>query len=589
VVLNTLAVLFLGLFTYRKTGNLPLSLALQLTPFLFMEVFSLSSVVMLEPLLLCTEMFLLALIADYTFGFAKNIHGKSLASIALLMALGIATKIVFIPVVFLPFFAIEGIRKKLVYILITLISLAIMLIPIYPTFSSFLAWNTSLFTHTGSYGSGNYDLFDLQAYTKNLNSILHSNIRFTVVLFLITATTLFSFIPSIGKFIDPKKRKILLGLTLVFVVNIIMVAKHYSFHYLFISYNLVIFGLILWLSVFPFYKFTKHPVLNHVLFKISVVYFISGVLLFSLIRDLQFSPSFSTPRLKGLEYVKSAVGNTQRIIVLESSGPFIETALLFGFAYSNGMKPEYAGILKQHYPASYFYDSAHDYIYDWIHEHNLTELLSRSQKTYLYYHSDKDTMPAGLQVKLNGLKQKGYVTSIKTAFRDPESHDYIYVIESDTQKIAGNTIRHETVLCSFDSLAADSGYFSTSDTAYSISKADMRTTEMAFSGKYSVKLNKDVPYGPGVKIISKKGYYEINVRRFSADNTGFIVATDSTGTRLYKANGIADDVKPDWQSLTLHLNIPDAVIGEEISIFLWYPGRGTCYFDDLGITYFEVP
>jgi hypothetical protein len=312
VAFNTIALLILGLITYRQLRSLPLSLSLQLSPFISLQAFGFNSMVMLEPLLLCIEILLLVMLSAYAFGNKKRLDGKDITVIAILIALGIATKIVFIPVMLLPFFAIEGIRNKLRYAGIVILSLSIFLIPVYPVFSSVLTWSKALFTHTGPYGSGKYALFDFQVFTQNIYSVFKANFLFTVAFFLMVITSLILLLPAIKKNIDPKKQKILFGLTWVFVLNVLMVAKHYSGHYLIISYNLVIFGFLLWLSLPPLIRLIQYPIIHNERIKIAAVFLAGSLLLFSLVRGIQFSPSFINPRLKALEFVQSSVRKTQR-------------------------------------------------------------------------------------------------------------------------------------------------------------------------------------------------------------------------------------------------------------------------------------
>jgi hypothetical protein len=42
----------------------------------------------------------------------------------------------------------------------------------------------------------------------------------------------------------------------------------------------------------------------------------------------------------------------------------------------------------------------------------------------------------------------------------------------------------------------------------------------------------------------------------------------------------------DLKNLTV--DIPEELTADEISVYLWYPGKGMCYFDDLTITGFEL-
>jgi hypothetical protein len=118
-------------------------------------------------------------------------------------------------------------------------------------------------------------------------------------------------------------------------------------------------------------------------------------------------------------------------------------------------------------------------------------------------------------------------------------------------------------------------------------KTPVRSEEKAYSGKFSIKLNQENPYGPGTKIMLKKGYFEITAMRNSEDGDGFIVAADKTGA-FYTANAFANAGTGGWESLGLTVDVPEQMEGQEISVYLWYPGKGNCFFDDLRITWFEI-
>ncbi len=444
-------------------------------------------------------------------------------------------------------------------------------------------------THTGPYGSGNYSLFDFNIYTANLILVFRSNLLYTAVFFLVLITSVVSVLPSFKRYFEPEKRNMLIGLTATFVLNVMMVARHFSSHYLYMSYNLVIFGIVLCISLLPVHKIFRHSLVNKAGIRITCIYLAGFVMLFILIQRIQFSPSFVNPRLKGLEFVTSTVKKTQRIIVLEHSGPFAETALLHGLAYSNGMRPEYALILKNDYPSGYFYNASQDIVYDWIHEYDPADLFSRSRETYIYYSSAKDTFPALLQARIEDLQQKGYINDFRTAYKDAVNRDFIYKIVADTQKLTRSIIGHPVAFLDFDSIAADTSSFTTGLSTANLRRTGLLSGDVFYSGDFSVKLHQGNPYSPAMKIKAKKGWYKITVRRKSADGIGMIVASDKTGTRLYKTNGIASDAGNSWQTVELVFEINNALADEEISIFLWYPGHGTSYFDDLRVVYFEVP
>ena len=586
VAINTVALALLGIITFRRIHNLPLSLALQLTPFVSLQGFSFNSMVMLEPLLLSIEIFLVLLLSVYTFGRHKRLEGRALMAIAGLIALGIATKIVAVPLLFLPWFTLERLRDKVMYLGITVIALMIFLIPVYQVFPSFFTWIRALFMHTGKYGSGNPGFIDISVLRENLRLIFTSNYLFTTCFLISAIIAVLSWLPRFRSRMLPEKRNLVLGLTVVFLLNVTMVAKHYSNHYLMVSYNLIVFGGILLLSVFTDWKVMKPGALASDRIKIAMVFAAGAMLIGSLVHGIHFSPALKNPRLKALEFTET-IKNTPRIIVLENSGPFIETALFHGFAYSGGMRPLYAKILKAHYPGTYFYNVAQDVFHDWIREFNLVGLLSGSSKTYLYYASKKDTIPPLLMARLNKLNQGKEILSLRTAYKNPAVREYIYEIDVHQPSMTGKIKMHEGVFCDFEDAVSDTAPVYETKSIIKFEKTPVRSEEKAYSGKFSIKLNQENPYGPGTKIMLKKGYFEITAMRNSEDGDGFIVAADKTGA-FYKANAFANAGTGGWESLGLTVDVPEQMEGQEISVYLWYPGKGNCFFDDIRITWFEI-
>lgn len=583
-----LGLYFTGRYVFRHTQNLPLALALQLTPFISQKSFSMNAVVMLEPLMLVVELLLMALLAKYAWGSEKALQRKTVVLMALLVALGIATKTVFLPVAILPFFIISGARQKILYSVATIIAFAILLIPIYPTFSSFIAWYKLIATHTGIYGSGEYALFDLQVYLHNLALIFQTSTLFSITFCLVIVTLPFFWLIPSNDDVTGKKRKVLTGIAVVFLLNVLMVARHFSMHYLVVSYNLTVFGLVLWLVVFPF-KIRQQGIQPlKPWFKTAGVYLAGILLLVVLVQKIQFSPSFINPRLNSYAFVRDTVKTQPRIIVLEHPGPFIETALYHGMAFSNGMKPDYANLLKKQFPESYFFNTGTNSLHDWVHEYPLAVALSHSNRNFLFYRSKTDTLPGTIAQPLRQLMQKGFVRNIQLAFYGKAYNEYIYALETDTALLKKQMFFHDVLQCDFENLRAGGEGFLASDTALSLSGGILQTTDAAFSGRHSVKLDRNNPYGPGLSLKAAKGVYEVSVLRCAADNSGLLVAADTLG-RLYKANGIATGEANGWEMVRLNVVIPEELSGEVIKVYLWYPGKQTCYFDDLRITFTATP
>jgi hypothetical protein len=280
------------------------------------------------------------------------------------------------------------------------------------------------------------------------------------------------------------------------------------------------------------------------------VYAAGFLLIFNLISEIQFSPGLINPRLKAYDFVKSEVRNTQRIIILENPGPFIETALFHGYAYSAGMMPAYAPVLKKLYPTTYFYNPGQGRLNDWVVDINPEFLFSQSHSTYLYCALNNDTLPPLIAQKINDLKKAGLIRSVMLKYSDSIYRDRIYEIRSDSQKIGQ--------------------LFSAPDTIY--------------NNNQIIHLDEQNPFGSTVKINAQKGFYRISARRRSADSQGSIVAADSTGM-FYRSNAISFNDGGDYELITLVADIPDYLIGKKLSFYLWYPGKHNCTFKEFNITF----
>jgi hypothetical protein len=547
LAMNTIALIFAGLYAYRRTGNFSLALALQLTPFISVKDFSMNTIVMLEPFLLCSELFLIAIAANYVFNKNFRFSNRVILVSALIVAFGITTKTVFLPAFFFLFFAMDSFRQKALYTLLTAVFTAIMLIPVYPSFSSFLSWYTLILTHTGIYGSGNTGLFDPKIYLLNIQKILTVNTLYSIA-FILTIITAFTFLnKSFRLSADVRKRRIITGLALTYILNLVMVARHYSIHYLFTSFNLTIFSLVLIASFIPAVRFKIRT--NGIP---GMIYFSGVILVIFLVYKIEYSPKFENPRLQSVKLVQSTIKEAQRIIVLENSGPFIETALYHGFAYSAGMMPVYASVLKEKYPVTYFYNIGEKRLHDWIYDYNLIQVLSADTITYVYSPLKSNTLPEDMMNGLRVLEKKGCIR-ISAIYSDTVFHDRICKISADT-RLLKSMIAYFPLINSVD----------------------------------TVFLNKNNPYGPVTKLKAQKGFYVISALRNSSDHYGSIVADDEIGLPYYRSNALPSGKKDGKESIVLIVDVPEELVNRTLKIYLWYPGKSNCTFHHFKIEFFKV-
>jgi len=119
-------------------------------------------------------------------------------------------------------------------------------------------------------------------------------------------------------------------------------------------------------------------------------------------------------------------------------------------------------------------------------------------------------------------------------------------------------------------------------------KGGHRSDEESLSGKYSVKLDKNNPYGFECRVKLKPGsYYKFSVWRKNPTQTGLLVAGEN---HYYNRSYYASETDSNgWQLLSFDYFCSDSSI-EELPVYVWQQDTlSTVYFDDLTIMSVEKP
>lgn len=232
--LTITTIVLIGFISYIITENIWISVLLQAS--LFCSPYIYYELACLRPdhlLISITYLFLTVIIMTERFDIEKYLQ-KYIAAFSIITGLGLATKIVFFPLVIIPIIIIPQIKNKIRYILFTILSFSLLTLPAWPKFLKFFSWIGKLFIHSGNYGSGNTTIIDSTTYFKNLYSSLFENGIFSYTLVLSALFLISSLI-----ILKDKKRlykyfrfKVLSGLTLAQIFQCLIVSKHYSPHYL---------------------------------------------------------------------------------------------------------------------------------------------------------------------------------------------------------------------------------------------------------------------------------------------------------------------------------------------------------------------
>jgi len=228
------AALLVGIFAFEISGKLYLGLLLQVSLFCSPHIYHELVRVRPETLLISiTYLFLIPVIATLKFRAEDHLK-KYLAAFALLTGLGIATKIVFVPLAIIPLILIPRFKNKILFVLFTILSFLFFTIPIWPKFSGFFSWCYRLLTRSGRYGGGEADFVDTSKFFDNIFAALTENPVFSLALLLSVVFLVRSLMRSRGEervhaHID---LRVLMSLIVAQFLQVLLVSKHYSPHYL---------------------------------------------------------------------------------------------------------------------------------------------------------------------------------------------------------------------------------------------------------------------------------------------------------------------------------------------------------------------
>jgi hypothetical protein len=113
-----------------------------------------------------------------------------------------------------------------------------------------------------------------------------------------------------------------------------------------------------------------------------------------------------------------------------------------------------------------------------------------------------------------------------------------------------------------------------------------RSSEMARSGRYSIKLDKNQQFSLDYTLENAKpgDNYKIKIWCFSGNNDGFLVVSSNPSSFFYLQNSEA--IKTDdkgWKLIQLIFTIPENTDNKPIKMYVWNSGSSEMYFDDLTI------
>ena len=246
------------------------------------------------------------------------------------MALGLATKFNFLPVLILPLLLIDSNKNRLIYVGSGIVSFFIFIAPIITKFDEYFRFLTSIFKHDGLYGGGESKILNFQKMTDSAFEIFRLNPE----LFLLIMALIVLIVVAIQKKDEGMKKFSFLfaGYVFIIAIQILMVSKHFKNYYLaptFIIYGFMFFTISLFLS--SILKKKNHLILaSNILPLLFVVATVVKVKSDYPIISLQIEH-----RNKIRTFVDTKITKADYLFIEPTweSGPFVENAVVYGLSY----------------------------------------------------------------------------------------------------------------------------------------------------------------------------------------------------------------------------------------------------------------
>jgi len=349
-ILTALILLLLSVLIWEKTRQFWIAFLFQLSPFISgMILYNGFTRTSQESMLLMASLMIAATCLLW-FLIDENKGKKNLLMFGIISGFGLASKIIFAPLLIIPLIIYKPLADKMKFIKYAILSFFIFTIPIIPLYPRMGWWFIKLFIHSGIYGTGSVTVIEPTSYLQALGNLIVSEPVYSVfylIVFIGTAALLLS------KWITGKpwnKETILLAaILLTQTIGFLITAKHPKSSYLLPYEALSITAFIIILS-FLFAriqsKISRGIAITIVIIPLSIFLITYGL-------DSR-NKLFSTDTNQGYEKAWMKTVSEADAVIGINPGPSPIAAAYFANTYSWN---HYGNLLSRLYPKYYIFDT----------------------------------------------------------------------------------------------------------------------------------------------------------------------------------------------------------------------------------------
>jgi hypothetical protein len=569
-----------GKLIYKNTNSLFTALFFQLIPISSYEVinnfdrFIPEYIMVLAIPYYCALLWVLCVKKENGSG-SELPDTRNLLIFAFLTALLFTAKITCLPFIIIPFFFIKRTFPKILFFVFTFIFGALILFPVWPNLGNMFKWFKGLATHSGVYGHGKEELFNMSEFMTGVGKIFSTELFFTYGYALISLAVIVGLLKKKRK---ENFYKLTFALWLIISTQTFLAAKHYSYHYILPSQLLIITAVLAAGQVLvPFMKTNKT-------FRYAAFTICGSFLLYHASESATVykdgNPIYETsltvrkydnlPKIYTTGYIASS---------------FVQSGLNFGSCYGGNYYQDQYYFLRKLYPTSYFYSLDGKYLKWFETDIASSEIFEKYPQVIVYFLETEDGL---IQSSLKTITA-GYDSVIKVSLLQDNrrSREKFYLLSVDTSKTKPRYASVETITCDFENKTADGSLFTSSNENIKFDAANLATNEAHFSGNTCIKTDPENRYAACTAFPVKPGDdLDVTVNYHAIDQPGGLNLVTSNGAMFDKiSNTIVHDYGDGWKKLRLKARIPENYPEKMVKFCLFYYGKQTCYFDDLNIVF----
>ena len=580
IVINCTLLWMLGLFAFKNLKNWAQAVAVQLLPTLTFQLINFLPVVACESVLTLSSIAIAACIILYDSREEKQI--RFVVAIALLSALSVATKISSLSILIVPFFFFEKIKSKTIYLLLSLAFILLFISPLISKLGNFTGFMGKLATHTGKYGSGEAELFNVTIFFQSIKQMLIQELPFTLHLLLLPV----GWIVISRQNIRGSLRRLYIGITLATVFQVIVVARHYGFHYL-----MPVFALFMplhgyfWIQVFR----EKIGAVSPRIVSMIVTLLVLGVFTRLIVMN-KFEKGITNPVEQTAQAIKSEWKGKYIILSdYNNGGAFVHPALKFGYSYSgNSMKKRYAGILATAYPGNYLWNSR-DGLTDWKGNYLSSDVFSVNSQIYIY--ANTGNCEGSMSKITDMIDQVGIskFVNLSKVYQNDKTGEAIALARIDTAQIKRDNKPTLVIETSMEELSSDGESLRSNNDAFMFRGGKLLSSRYARSGKSSILLTTSNQFGLNFSIpVSRGKRFKIEFwQRSSDEKHALIVASASRSEIFYKTSNQGTNIPGEWTRSELNVSLPTSYAEPSLQFYLWNPASDSVWVDDFRVMVFE--